>query len=178
MKIRRRTIPKEGWIMMVFFVCTASLLINTASSAQNTGVIGDDTIKNQGHIELSKVASSTILITNKSSFVGGFDTTYSITGNIINIKDSEDLIISSMVDDFIKSPAVGYVKISKSMSNSSGVQIANPFATNEQIQQKIQELVQNSIIDVNEAQTDIVSITCHFGNSLDAFSCLSLPLSN
>lgn len=178
MKIRKRTIPKEGWITIVFLVSFASLLFNTLSFAQNTSMIGDTAIKNPDHVELSKVASSTTIITNKSAFAGGFDSAYTITGNIINIKDSEDLIISSIVDDFTKSPTVGYVKIPKSMSNSSGIQIANPFASNEQIEEKIQELMQKSIKDINKAETDIVSITCHFGNNLDDFSCLVLPISN
>jgi hypothetical protein len=75
------------------------------------------------------------------------------------------------------SPTVGYVIVSKSMSNSSDMTgITNPFASNEQIKQKIQGLLSKSIDDAINSDTDLVEVQCSFGNNLDVFSCSSYPL--
>lgn len=178
LKITKRVIPKECWTISVLVICAVSLLINTTSFAQNSSLIGSAvTANNQGRIDLSKVATSTTLITNDTAFVGGFDAAYSITGTPMNFKDSKDLIISSIVEDFAKSPTVGYVKISKSMLNSSEkTEIANPFASNEQINQQIQDLLSKSIEDATNSRAELIEIKCLFGNSLDLFSCSAFPL--
>jgi hypothetical protein len=95
----------------------------------------------------------------------------------LDIKNSKDLIVSSIIKDFANSSTIGYVKLSNSTSNSSGkAEIANPFASNEQIDQKVQELVDKSIEDATNAKTALIEIKCLFGNSLDLFSCSMFPL--
>jgi hypothetical protein len=178
LKITKGVIPKECWTISVLVICAVSLFINATSFAQNSSLIGSAvTANNQSRVELSKVATSTTLITNDTAFVGGFDAAYSITGTPMNIKDSKDLIISSIVKDFAKSSTVGYVKISKSMSNSSvKTEIANPFASNEQINQQIQDLLSKPIEDATNSRAELIEIKCLFGNSLDLFSCTAFPL--
>jgi hypothetical protein len=177
-KIRKGIILSQALIKAVMIVSAISMLIIGTSYAQNSTVIGSNLItNNQNQIELSKVATSTIMITNKTAFVGGFDTKYNITGTPVNIKESKDLIFSSIVEDFGKSSTVGYVKISKSVSNFSGkTEIGNPFASNEQINQRIQELLSKSIENATSSNPQLIEITCLFGNSLDAFSCSAFPL--
>jgi hypothetical protein len=178
LKITKGVIPKECWTISVLVICAVSLFLNATSFAQNSSLIGSAvTANNQSRIELSKVATSTTLITNDTAFVGGFDAAYSITGTPMNIKDSKDLIISSIVKDFAESSTVGYVKISKSMPNSSAkTEIANPFASNEQINQQIQDLLSKSIEDATNSRAELIEIKCLFGNSLDLFSCTAFPL--
>ncbi len=176
-KINKAVVPIRRFAISVLTISVISLLLNGAAFAQNSSMSrSEETTKDEAHIEVSKVATSTTMITHKASFVAGFDASYSITGSPMNMKDSKDLIISSIVDDFEKSSTVGYIKLSNSTSNSSvGMEIANPFASNEQITQKIQELVNNSIKDVLDSKSDLIQIKCTFGNSLDLFSCLVFP---
>ena len=57
----KRVIPKECWTISVLAICAVLLLINTTSFAQNSSLIGSAvTANNQGRIDLSKVATSTI----------------------------------------------------------------------------------------------------------------------
>jgi len=179
MKLRKSVIRYQRLMVSVLIIIsTISLLIFSPTFAQNSSLIGSTgTVKDQDNIELSKVARSTTTISNESTFVGGFNTTYSITGPPSDIKNSKDLIVSSITKDFTNSSTIGYVKLSNSTSNSSGkAEIGNPFASSEQIDQKIQELVDKSIEDATNAKTALIEIQCLFGNSLDLFSCSMLPL--
>jgi hypothetical protein len=164
--------------MSIVVICAISLLNNSETFAQNSSGTGSPVAaSNQSQIVLSKVATGNTIITNNTVFVGGFGANYSITGTAMNIKYSKDLIISSIVEDFTKSPTVGYVMVSKSMSNSSDMTgITNPFAINEQIEQKIQGLLSKSIDDATNSDTDVVEVQCSFGNSLDVFFCSPYPL--
>ena len=164
--------------MPIVVICAISLLNNSETFGQNSsGAGGPVSTSNQSQIVLSKVATGNTIITNNTVFVGRFGVNYSITGTLMNIKYSEDLIISSIVEDFTKSPTVGYVMVSKSISNSSDMTgITNPFASNEQIKQKIQGVLSKSIDDAANSGTDLVEVQCSFGNSLDVFSCSSYPV--
>jgi hypothetical protein len=174
LKIKNCVAVKESLILSIVTIFATSLLIIGTTVGQNSGMDGN-AIGNQSQIVLSKIATGNTLITNNTAYVGGFDTTYAITGNSNNIKDSKDLIITSIVEDFTKSANIGYVKISNSMSNSSGTQIANPFASIDQITQKIQDLLDKSITQATN--TGLVEVRCSFGSSLDQFSCIMNSLS-
>lgn len=170
--ILNREISKKVGITSIVVICTISLLINNGIYAQNTNTSGNpNNSTNENQITLSKVATANTVIANKTVFIGGFDTDYSITGTTMNIKDTKDLIISSIIDDYTESPTVGYVTVSKSMSNSSEMQIANPFASGEQIKQKIQDLLSISIENDASSKAGLIEIKCLFGDSLDLFSC-------
>lgn len=177
-KIRKGIILSQALTKAGLTVSAILILISGTLYAQNSSIIGSNLVtNNQNQIDLSKVATSTTKITNETAFVGGFDTKYNITGTPMNIKESKDLIISSIVEDFAKSSTVGYVKNSKSVSNLSGkTEIGNPFASNEQINQRIQELLSKSIENATSSNTKLIEIKCLFGNSLAAFSCSTFPL--
>ena len=157
----------QGHILVVFLI-TINLLISSVeiSYAQNST---ENKPSVQDQVLISKTASGNTIISNGSSSVGGFGTTYTINGPANDIKKSKDLIRSSILDDFTNSSTIGYVKFADSKSNSANQQIANPFASNEQIEQKITELL-NKVIQ-EQSNDGIVSITCNFGNNLDLFSC-------
>ncbi len=177
--ILNREISKKVGITSIVVICAISLLISNGIYAQNSSTSGNpDNSTNENQITLSKVATANTVIANKTVFVGGFDTDYSITGTTMNIKDTKDLIISSIIDDYTKSPTVGYVTVSKSMSNSSEMQIANPFASGEQIKQKIQDLLSISIENDASSKAGLIEIKCLFGDSLDLFSCSANALIN
>lgn len=156
--------------ILIVFLITVNLLISgiEISYAQNSS--------QNLRVQISKTASSNTVISNGSSSVGGFSTTYMITGTVDDIKNSKDLILKTVTDDFTNSSTVGYVNLGDSSEIIGNQQIANPFASIEQIKQKIQTVLDNSTEGTNKAQADTVSITCNFGNSLDAFSCSVNPL--
>jgi len=74
--------------------------------------------------------------------VDRFDTSDSITGSPRDMMNSKNLIVSSAQEDFGKFSTIGCVKASatkESAFNMTG--LTNPFVSNEQINQKIQELL-------------------------------------
>ncbi len=156
---------------LVLLLCTIGVLSLGIgiSHAQNS------TLNKTGEITISKTASGNTIISNSSSFVGGFTTTYMITGNATDIKNSKDLILETITNDFTNSSTVGYVNLSDEGSKTSEQQIANPFASIEQITQKIHEALNNSM--KGNSETAIVSITCNFGSSLNHFTCSAIPIS-
>lgn len=154
--------------ILVVFLITLNLLISSVDISYAQNSTGNKPSA-EGQILISKTASGNTIISNGSSSVGEFSTTYTITGPDNDIKNSKDLIISSIVDDFTKSSTIGYVKLSNSNSSSGNQQIANPFASNEQIKEKITELLNK--VTQDSSNKGIVSITCTFGNNLDIFSC-------
>jgi hypothetical protein len=159
-KIRKGIILGQTLAKAGLIVSATLILISGTLYAQNSSIIGSNLVtNNQNQIDLSKVATSTTKITNETAFVGGFDTKYNITGTPMNIKESKDLIISSIVEDL-----------------SGKTEIENPFASNEQINQRIQELLSKSIENATNSNTKLIEIKCLFGNSLAAFSCSTFPL--
>ncbi len=62
--------------------------------------------------------------------MGSFDTTYRVAGERSAIRSAENLIITTITDDFKKSPTIGYIKTgSVSATTGSGTSLPNPFAT-------------------------------------------------
>lgn len=169
--------PIQMLIVLILLTGTILCLNLNHSSAQDSSqhetAIGS---RDQNHTELSRIATSTTIISNNSAFIVGFNTSYSITGSPIDIEKSKNLVVSSIVKDFANSSTIGYVELLDPTSNSDKQEIANPFASNEQIDQKIEELLDNSIHDATNSETDLIEISCLFGNSLDDFSCSLFPL--
>jgi hypothetical protein len=157
-------------IAVLFTITTLSLGIGI-SYAQNS------TLNENGKITILETASSNTIILNNASFIGGFATTYIITGNVADIKNSKDLILETITNDFTNSSTVGYVSLPPSNSESDAKQqITNPFVNNEQIRKKIHDLLEKLILDVTNVTSESASITCNFGSSLDSFSCSLNPL--
>ena len=163
--------------MFIVVICAISLTSSSKTFAENSSEdVALGTSSNQSQIILSKITTGNTSIRNNTVFVGEFNANYSIFGTPMDIKHSKELIISSIVDDLTKSPTAGYVMASKSKSNTSNMSgIANPFASNEQINQKIQSVLGKSIDDATISDTDLVEVQCSFGNVLSAFTCASFP---
>jgi hypothetical protein len=176
-KIRDGIISNKGKLVFIVVICAISLTSNSDIFGQNSSEdVVPDTSSNHSQIILSKIATGNTTIRNNSVFVGEFNANYSIFGTPIDIKHSKELIISSIVDDLTKSPTAGYVMASKSKSNTSDMSgIANPFTSNEQINQKIQSILGKAIDGATISDTDLVEVQCSFGNVLNAFSCASFP---
>jgi hypothetical protein len=130
-------------------------------------------------VSISRDATSNLIVTDGASYVNGFDTTYTIKGTKFDYDKARDLIVSSISDDFNSSSTIGYIKLedgSSSTSNTTG--IANPFASKEQINEKIRSVLNNAIDNIFSSSgvtltigSDTNVIKCTFGNTLDSFEC-------
>ena len=92
----------------LLFTVAVLFFINSSVNAQNNT---SASMVNESHIDLSKVSSSNTIISNETSFVGSFGTIYIIAGPAYDIKNSKDLIISSILNDFTNTSTIGYVKL-------------------------------------------------------------------
>jgi hypothetical protein len=126
-------------------------------------------------LHITKDATNSYTLSSGASFIGAFDTTYSVTGSISSMDKFKDLIISTITEDFGNSPTIGYVNITSSppvsQANQNLLGLPNPFATKATIDEKIKNEITASID--NAAKSDSVEgeIKCIFGPSLDDFNC-------
>jgi hypothetical protein len=63
----------------------------------------------QSTIHIIKHGSNSYTISGGSSSVGSFDTTYRVAGERSAIRAAENLIISTITNDFRTSPTIGYI---------------------------------------------------------------------
>jgi hypothetical protein len=144
-------------------------------------------------IHIIKDGTNSYVISGSSSSVGSFDTTYRIAGERTAIRTAENLIVSTVVDDFKKSPTIGYVRIANmttttSTSTTTGnastttttanPTLPNPFATPEQITERITNEIRRVISEAenNTSQGQYVEINCGFGMSLEDMRCHYISL--
>jgi hypothetical protein len=147
---------------------SVNLLPSSSSSSSSIHITKDVTLE-------YSIANGTVLI-------GAFDSSYSITGDAKSLRSSKNLIISTVEDDFIKSPSVGYVLVANNTSattssNSTAAtgqkNIANPFASTDAIKQNIQNKITGSIDSLSSSNSKVKfgSIHCDFGSSLRDWNC-------
>ena len=86
------------------------------------------------------------MVTDGASYVNGFDTTYTIKGIKFDYDKARDLVVSTIGDDFTNSSTSGYIKMEEdSLSSSNATGIAYPFASPEQINEKIISVLNTAI---------------------------------
>ena len=141
------------------------------------------TEQQQQTIHITKHGTNSYLLSGGSSSVGSFDTTYRVLGERSAIRASEDLIISTITDDFSSSPTIGYVTAGNMTSTTGGgtaadtATLPNPFASPEQITERITSELRRVITeaDNNTPQGQHVEIKCDFGMTLDDMLCHHVP---
>lgn len=162
------------FIAIVLAVSTSVIsfsILNANAQTENTD--------SEYSIDISKDATSGLIVTDGASYVNGFDTTYTIKGKQFDYDKARDLVVSAIADDFTNSSTSGYVKVedtSSSSSNATG--LANPFASKEQINEKIKSVLNGAIDGIfsGAGLTFTIGpatyvIKCTFGDSLDDFEC-------
>jgi hypothetical protein len=147
---------------------TPAFAQNVTQSEEN---VGEETI-----LYITKDATNSYTISSGASFIGAFDTTYSITGSVRSMDKSKDLIISTITEDFGNSPTIGYVNNTSSPSPTSQTNpnqpgLPNPFATKADIDEKIRNEITASIDNAAKSNSATDEIKCIFGSSLDDFKC-------
>jgi hypothetical protein len=81
-----------------------------------------------------------------------FDTTYSILGNIKSLIGSHDAVIPVVLDDFNRSPTIGYIEAGNSSTlslaeslTSNNLTLPNPFVDAATINKTISQKISNAI---------------------------------
>jgi hypothetical protein len=136
----------------------------------------------QQTIHITKDGTNSYIISGSSSHVGSFDTTYRIAGERSAIRSAENLIITTITEDFSSSPIIGYV-MATNMTTSSGATNAttatlpNPFATPQQITERITSELRRVIAEGESGTTEgqNVEIKCDFRMSLEDMRCHYIP---
>ena len=166
MKNKFKTIILVG-ILAVFCGSMYYTTMSTASAQLNYS------------IKVAKTSEGNFTIINGASYVGpSFDTTYTMTGTAPNFTKARDTLITSIIDDFDKSPTIGYIKMNNTNNQSSGnTGLANPFVSQNQINQKIRSVLTYALdkiekpIGITPNVGDSREIKCKFGNVLNDFWC-------
>jgi hypothetical protein len=133
----------------------------------------------QSIIHIIKDGTNSYTISGGSSNVGSFDTTYRVAGERNAIMSAENLIITTITDDFNSSATVGYVMVGNTTTASSAdATLPNPFASPQQITERITNELRRVITEAesNTSQGQHVEITCNFGMTLEDMKCHYLPL--
>jgi hypothetical protein len=131
-------------------------------------------------INITKTTEGGFTVTNGASYVGSsFDTTYSMRGTTADFVNAKDALTSSILDDFGKSPTIGYVKVNSThtQANTNATGLANPFASKEQIDEKVKSVLSYALdkiehpVGITPNVGDSRELRCEFGNVLDDFWC-------
>lgn len=109
-------------------------------------------------------------ISSYSSIVG-FDTNFTVTGTNSNITKKTDLIKNTIIDNFNKSPTIGYVKIQNGSDHANNTTLSNPFASKQQIDDKISIEFYKAIKESENSNALSGIINCEFGMYLANFRC-------
>jgi hypothetical protein len=153
------------------------------TTTDTTTTTPPETAGQQQTIHITKDGTNSYIISGGSSSVGTFDTTYRVVGERSTIRTSEDLIITTITDDFSSSPTIGYVMATNmtttgGATNATTATLPNPFATPEQITERITSELRRVITEAENSTTEgqSVEIKCDFGMSLEDMRCHYVPL--
>ena len=122
-------------------------------------------------IHITKDSSNSYVLSSGSSQIGTFDTTYSIVGSVTSLKESTDLVTSTIITDFDKSPFIGYIIAHKNKLDTKLPTLANPFVDKSTINEKINSEIQSSIASSQKLKTTQTEIKCSFGMEINDWKC-------
>ncbi len=153
-------------------------------TATDTTITSPTAGQEQQTIHITKDGTNSYVISGGSSSIGSFDTTYRIVGERSAVRASEDLIITTITSDYSSSPTIGYVSAGNMTATATGgtantgATLPNPFASPEQITERITNELRRVITEAesNTSQGQSVEIKCNFGMSLDEMQCHYIPL--
>ena len=162
-------------VLLTVLVLGLSILtisgISFLSPLDSFSQVSDTQAESSSSLHITKQSSNSYALSSGSSQIGSFDTTYTILGSVSSIKNSQNLITSTIINDYDKSPFIGYVIADKSGSNSQSPGLANPFADKTTINEKIKNEIQKSIDSTSKINTQEAVIKCDFGMELNKWNC-------
>lgn len=156
----------------------ATPFVEQGGNDTNTTGVTTSTGGQQSTIHIIKDTTNSYVLSGGSSSVGSFDTTYRVAGERSAIRSAENLIITTITDDFSSSPTIGYVIAGNTTTTSAGATLPNPFATPEQITERITNELRRVISEAenNTVEGQDVEIKCGFGMTLQDMQCHYIPL--
>jgi len=156
----------------------ATPFVEQGGNDTNTTGVTTSTGGQQSTIHIIKDTTNSYVLSGGSSSVGSFDTTYRVAGERSAIRSAENLIITTIRDDFSSSPTIGYVMAGNTTTASAGATLPNPFATPEQITERITNELRRVISEAenNTVEGQDVEIKCGFGMTLQDMQCHYIPL--
>jgi hypothetical protein len=168
-------------ISRIHFITLLTAIVIVATAAITT-MPTPPAAAQQHTVHIIKDATNSYTLSGSSSHVGSFDTTYRIAGERSAIRSAENLIITTITEDFSSSPTIGYV-MATNMTTSSGATNAttatlpNPFATPQQITERITSELRRVIAEGESGTTEgqNVEIKCDFRMSLEDMRCHYIP---
>ena len=176
------TVPKQS---LTVAHCLGSALVLLLISMSVPDLNGQNSGENlQSSVQISKSSTNSYQIVNETAYIKPFfDTSYIISGSSNLLNNSQNIINSTIINDFLSSPTAGYIIQQNNSSNSTTnatnamPALPNPFVDQETIrvtiQQQLSEAI-NSAIDIDYFEVDI---ECTFGNKIQDWNCnvYSLP---
>jgi hypothetical protein len=148
-----------------------SLLFGHLATTSHIEVFG----QSPSNVHITKELANSYTISSGSSEIGTFDTNYTIAGDIGTIKKEQELIVSTITNDFNNSPVIGYVKMPGVPSKQQQQQatLLNPFADNATINHKIETEINSALSPAVDSTADKTSIQCNFGMNISEWNCKS-----
>ena len=138
----------------------------------------------QSSVQISKSSTNSYQIVNETAYIKPFfDTSYIISGSSNLLNNSENIINSTIINDFLSSPTAGYImqqnNSSNPTTNATNVlpALPNPFVNQETISATIQQQLSEAINSAMDIDNFEVDIECTFGNKIQEWNCevYSLP---
>jgi hypothetical protein len=133
-----------------------------------------NSVNNTVHITKSSTSSYNI-VDSQTGLVGAFDTLYFITGSSDSLDSSKKIIISTIQDDFNKSPTIGYIRVDNVTEETGGASlpasVVNPFADQRMINSTITQHITNAIDSAHSLNDAMVAIKCDFGMIIKEWQC-------
>ena len=164
-------------LLLLLVVTLTTLQYMTPVLGQNNTLIEKEEASQLGNqpTQIINVAKNSYTISLAASFIGSFNTTYQIVGDVGSMNLSKDLIITTITKDFDSSPEAGYVNNTSSVSDNQPYpnkrNLSNPFATKDVIDEKIRSEITASIENAEKSGIVHGEIECIFGSGLDDFKC-------
>jgi hypothetical protein len=172
-------------LILVFIAVPSSFsqsIKNSTSLVPPSNILQEQETNSTNNIHIMKTsANSYNLVNGQTVLVGTFDTTYTITGSSNSLNKSKDLIISTIQDDFDKSPIIGYVRAGNAsevfeIGNSTiegqiPAALPNPFVDQQRINSTIAQQLSHAIASVDSPNFTIAEIKCDFGINIENWQC-------
>ena len=115
-----------------------------------------------------------------ASYLGSsFDTTYTMTGTATDFVNARDALTALILDDFGKSPTIGYVKVNSTdtQASTNATGRGNPFASKVQIDEKVKSVLSYALdkiehpVGITPNVGESRELRCVFGSVLNDFWC-------
>lgn len=160
---------------IVFFSIIALLFLSINS---NTSYAQNSNEKLSSNILISKSSSNSYSVVNGTAYIKPFfDTTYVISGSSSSFNNSQNLINSTIINDFLSSPTIGYIIQTNNDTNSNNNQtmphpsLPNPFVDIDDVTNNISDHLSAAVTHAIKSDLSGVDIKCNFGNNIQQWTC-------